>query len=246
MGAREQFSLQRAGWRSTSVVLVNLGIDRPGIGGETHIRYVYDEDIPFSRISFPHRLSPRVVPDGASSHAGRVVLLGEVQAVGCISRRRSSSPPWHHLRAMGVLPAQRTDPGLRGGVYPVSPTSSTTTNAPPPWRPSRPSSTRRASTAAAVTESGTTCGPTNRSSAANAPPKQRSEAELIRNPVALRLSRVTKPVRHPAIDMPEKSNPWRRRRPPWTYAPARSSARGVNTNCNGKYAKVRGELSWST
>ena len=51
----------------SSVTLVNLGIDRTGIGGETHIRYVYDEDIPFSRISFPHRLSPRVVPDGASA-----------------------------------------------------------------------------------------------------------------------------------------------------------------------------------
>ena len=51
----------------TSVVLVNLGVDRPGIGGDTHIRYMYDADIPFSRISFPHRLSPHVVPPGTSA-----------------------------------------------------------------------------------------------------------------------------------------------------------------------------------
>ena len=50
----------------TSVVLVNIGVDRPDISDASWI-YFYDQEFPFSRISFPRTFSPGAVPDGASS-----------------------------------------------------------------------------------------------------------------------------------------------------------------------------------
>lgn len=50
----------------TSVVMVNLGVSRPD-SGDAHITYVYDEDLVFSRLSYPHRLSPHTVPEGAGA-----------------------------------------------------------------------------------------------------------------------------------------------------------------------------------
>lgn len=86
----------------TSVVLVNLGIDRPGIGGDTHIRYVYDSDIPFSRISFPHRLSPRVVPDGASAIQVEWYFSDKYRPL-TTSPDVLIEPTVAHLHSMGVL-----------------------------------------------------------------------------------------------------------------------------------------------
>jgi protoporphyrinogen oxidase len=88
----------------SSVVLVNLGIDRAGIGGETHIRYVYDEDIPFSRISFPHRLSPRVVPDGASAIQVEWYFSDKYRPLAA-SPDSLIEPTVTHLRSMGVIEA---------------------------------------------------------------------------------------------------------------------------------------------
>jgi protoporphyrinogen oxidase len=86
----------------SSVVLVNLGVGRAGIGGENHIRYVYDEDIPFSRISFPHRLSPKVVPAGASSIQVEWYFSDKYRP---LTTHPDSliEPTVTHLRSMGVL-----------------------------------------------------------------------------------------------------------------------------------------------
>jgi len=86
----------------TSVVLVNLGVDRPGIGGDTHIRYVYDADIPFSRISFPHRLSPHVVPPGTSAIQVEW-YSSEKYAPLAMPPDAHIEPSIAHLTAMGVL-----------------------------------------------------------------------------------------------------------------------------------------------
>ncbi|ODQ90198.1 hypothetical protein BHQ18_12260 [Mycolicibacterium flavescens] len=86
----------------SSVVLVNLGIDRPGIGGQTHIRYVYDADIPFSRISFPHRLSPRVVPDGASAIQVEWYFSDKYRPLTTCPEALIA-PTVAHLRSMGIL-----------------------------------------------------------------------------------------------------------------------------------------------
>lgn len=50
----------------TTVVLVNVGIDRPDVS-KASWTYFYERDYLFSRISFPHLMSPQTVPRGASS-----------------------------------------------------------------------------------------------------------------------------------------------------------------------------------
>jgi protoporphyrinogen oxidase len=50
----------------STCVLVNVGINRPDIS-QAHMSYFYDEDICFTRLSFPHMLSPHNVPPGAGS-----------------------------------------------------------------------------------------------------------------------------------------------------------------------------------
>jgi protoporphyrinogen oxidase len=50
----------------STCVLVNVGVNRADLS-EAQITYVYDEDIAFTRLSFPHMLSPRNVPDGCGS-----------------------------------------------------------------------------------------------------------------------------------------------------------------------------------
>jgi len=47
-------------------VLVNIGVNREDIS-KAHMTYFYDEDICFTRLSFPHMLSPNNVPPGAGS-----------------------------------------------------------------------------------------------------------------------------------------------------------------------------------
>ena len=50
----------------SSVVLVNLGIDRSDVS-KAHISYFYDADIIFSRLSFPHMFSASMAPAGCGS-----------------------------------------------------------------------------------------------------------------------------------------------------------------------------------
>jgi protoporphyrinogen oxidase len=50
----------------TTAVIVNLGIERADLSA-AHISYVYDPEIPFARINFPHMLSPHCVPRGKGS-----------------------------------------------------------------------------------------------------------------------------------------------------------------------------------
>ncbi len=50
----------------STCVLVNLGVDRADLS-QAHMTYFYDEDICFTRLSFPHMLSARNVPPGTGS-----------------------------------------------------------------------------------------------------------------------------------------------------------------------------------
>ncbi|NOH00338.1 MAG: NAD(P)-binding protein [Ignavibacteriae bacterium] len=50
----------------TQCVVVNIGLDRSDISEATW-SYFYDRDIIFTRLSFPHMLSPNNVPDGKGS-----------------------------------------------------------------------------------------------------------------------------------------------------------------------------------
>ena len=50
----------------STCVLVNVVIDRADLS-DAHMTYFYDDDISFTRLSFPHMLSPNNVPTGAGS-----------------------------------------------------------------------------------------------------------------------------------------------------------------------------------
>jgi protoporphyrinogen oxidase len=50
----------------STCVLVNVGVNRQDLSN-AHMTYFYDEDICFTRLSFPHMLSPHNVPPGAGS-----------------------------------------------------------------------------------------------------------------------------------------------------------------------------------
>ncbi len=50
----------------STCVLVNLGIDRADLSA-AHMTYFYDEDVCFTRLSFPHMLSPHNAPAGTGS-----------------------------------------------------------------------------------------------------------------------------------------------------------------------------------
>ena len=59
----------RLAW--TGVLLVNLGIDRAEIS-KAHWSYFYDDDIVFSRLSYPHMQSPHTVPPGCGSFQAEI------------------------------------------------------------------------------------------------------------------------------------------------------------------------------
>jgi protoporphyrinogen oxidase len=50
----------------STCVIVNVGVNREDLS-PTQLSYFYDEDICFTRLSFPHMLSPRNVPPGTGS-----------------------------------------------------------------------------------------------------------------------------------------------------------------------------------
>jgi protoporphyrinogen oxidase len=50
----------------TNLVLVNVGVARPDVSAASWT-YFYDDDMPFSRISFPRTFSTSTVPEGASA-----------------------------------------------------------------------------------------------------------------------------------------------------------------------------------
>lgn len=50
----------------TTCVLVNVVVDREDLS-DAHWTYVYDEDIPFARLSYPHMFSPQNTPPGTGA-----------------------------------------------------------------------------------------------------------------------------------------------------------------------------------
>jgi protoporphyrinogen oxidase len=50
----------------TTCIIVNIGLNREDVS-DNHWTYFYDQDFCFSRLSFPHMLSPRNAPPGAGS-----------------------------------------------------------------------------------------------------------------------------------------------------------------------------------
>lgn len=78
----------------TTLVLVNLGINRQEIS-KASWTYFYDDEFPFSRVSFPRTFSPHVVPNNA----------GSIQAEVYFSKK---------YRPLTVTPESLIDPVIEG------------------------------------------------------------------------------------------------------------------------------------
>jgi protoporphyrinogen oxidase len=82
----------------TSHFILSIGIERPHVS-DAHWTYFYDEEIPFSRASFPSKFSPANAPEGCSS----------IQVEAVHSRYRSLPSP-------GVLAEQCLDSLIKVGL----------------------------------------------------------------------------------------------------------------------------------
>ncbi|MEO8444915.1 MAG: FAD-dependent oxidoreductase [Gammaproteobacteria bacterium] len=85
----------------TTVVLVNLGINRPDVSRSSWT-YYYDDEFPFSRVSYPRNYSPNVVPSGTSSIQAEVYFSKKYRPLqghpdSCIE------PTIEGLRRAGVI-----------------------------------------------------------------------------------------------------------------------------------------------
>jgi protoporphyrinogen oxidase len=85
----------------TSVVLVNLGIDRPDVS-DASWTYYYEDEFPFSRVSFPRTFSPHVVPEGHSSIQAEVYFSKKYKPLPD-SPQDCIEPTIAGLRRSGVL-----------------------------------------------------------------------------------------------------------------------------------------------
>ena len=85
----------------TSVVLVNLGIDREDIS-KSSWTYFYDEEFPFSRVSFPRTFSPHVVPHGCGSIQAEVYFSKKYRPL-TTAPQACIEPTIEGLRACGIL-----------------------------------------------------------------------------------------------------------------------------------------------
>ena len=85
----------------TQCVLVNVGIDRADTGN-AHWSYFYDRDIYFTRLSFPHLLSPNTVPPGAGSIQAEVYFSEKYKPID-VTPEECIEPVIRDLRRCGLI-----------------------------------------------------------------------------------------------------------------------------------------------
>ena len=88
----------------STCVLVNVGVDRADLS-QSQMTYFYDEDIIFTRLSFPHMLSPTNVPPGCGSIQAEVYFSSKyrplTQAPEDSDRARDHGPAPHRNHSRG-------------------------------------------------------------------------------------------------------------------------------------------------
>ena len=85
----------------STCVLVNVGVDRKDLS-DAHITYFYDEDICFTRLSFPHLLSASNVPPGTGSIQAEVYFSDKYKPL-TTSPHALIQPVIADLRRCGLL-----------------------------------------------------------------------------------------------------------------------------------------------
>ena len=85
----------------SSVVLVNLGLDRSDVS-KAHISYFYDYDITFSRLSFPHMFSASMAPPGCGSIQAEVYFSKKYKPIDR-TPQDCVEPVIRDLRRVGLI-----------------------------------------------------------------------------------------------------------------------------------------------
>lgn len=85
----------------TTLVLVNLGVARPDVS-TCSWTYFYEEEYPFSRVSFPRVMSPHTVPEGASGIQAEVYFSRKYRPL-TTSPEALIDPVIDGLRRSGLL-----------------------------------------------------------------------------------------------------------------------------------------------
>jgi protoporphyrinogen oxidase len=85
----------------TTAVIVNLGVGRANLS-KSHISYVYDPDIVFARVNFPHMLSPNNVPSGMGSIQAEVYFSDRYRPLDS-APETLIEPVISGLRRIGIL-----------------------------------------------------------------------------------------------------------------------------------------------
>jgi hypothetical protein len=147
----------------TTCVLVNIGLNRADIS-ETHWTYFYDRDIFFTRVSFPHMLSPHNVPPGKGSIQAEVYFSNKYRP---LEKKPHDwiQPVIADLRRCRLLRRTRRLYWLRPGLFRM-PISFSTLSAQTRLQSYKGISMKLTSRVAAAMENGDTIGPMNRLSVA--------------------------------------------------------------------------------
>jgi len=85
----------------STCVLVNVGVDREDLSNH-HLTYIYDEDICFTRLSFPHMFSPNNAPAGTGSIQAEVYFSDKYKPLTG-KAEDWIEPVIKDLRRMGLL-----------------------------------------------------------------------------------------------------------------------------------------------
>jgi protoporphyrinogen oxidase len=85
----------------STCVLVSIGVDREDLSN-AHMTYFYDEDVCFTRLSFPHMLSPNNVPPGAGSIQAEVYFSKKYRPL-TVTPESLIEPVIADLRKCGLL-----------------------------------------------------------------------------------------------------------------------------------------------
>jgi len=85
----------------STCVLVNVVVDREELS-QGHMTYFYDEDICFTRLSFPHMLSPNNVPKGAGSIQAEVYFSSKYRPL-TVTPESLIEPVIADLRRCGLI-----------------------------------------------------------------------------------------------------------------------------------------------
>jgi protoporphyrinogen oxidase len=88
----------------STCVLVNIGVNRSDLSN-AHMTYFYDEDICFTRLGFPHMLSPRNAPPGTGSIQAEVYFSHKYKPLTG-SPEAWIDPVIRDLRRCGILRAE--------------------------------------------------------------------------------------------------------------------------------------------